>query len=270
MRLHGYFLIVLMGFFGHWGAGSLLAQPEGSSRWLGIEGAVNSRDAGGYITQNGGKIRWGVLLRSNQLAYLTERGQQQFQDLGVKTIVDFRTESQAAAAPDVDGASETASYHHFPIGIEGAVWEDIYLNIVTKFSPSLAQAFHMLADSNNLPMLVHCVAGKDRTGVFIALVHRLLGVHPDDIMRDYLLSLDVNYHVAPDWLKAVLDLVEKEGGIESFLANRGVDPATQQAIRDNLLVPYSSIREWEAYRGAPARHESINSSYKSSISPTNR
>lgn len=234
-----------------------------------IEGAVNSRDAGGYVTQEGEKLRWGVLLRSNQLAYLTARGVQQFQNLGVKSIVDFRTDSQAAAAPDVDGAFETAVYYHFPIGIEGADWVEIYLNIVNKYSASLAQAFHLLADANHLPMLVHCVAGKDRTGVFIALVHRLLGVHPDDIMQDYLLSLDVNYYVAPEWLNAILNLVEEEGGIELFLANRGVDSATQQAIRDNLLIPCSSIREWESYTSDSAHHES-NCSYKSSISLTNR
>ncbi len=214
-------------------------------RWLGLEGALNARDAGGYRTQDGSRLRWGVLYRSNQLGTLTETGQDRFRALGIKTVVDFRMVSQVAAQPDVECVSQTATYHHFPIGIDGVTGEEIYSNIVTRYAEELAQAFRLLAKSENLPFLCHCVVGKDRTGVFIALVHRLLGVSSEDILADYLLSNEIYYWVYAEWLQVVLTMVDEEGGIETFLTNRGVDIETQMAIRSNLLEPVSGIDRWD-------------------------
>lgn len=221
-------------------------EAQKSPQWVWIEGVSNARDAGGYAACGGAKVRWGVLYRSNQLSYMTELGQEQFLALGIKTVVDFRMVVQVESVPEADIVLNSTSYHHFPIDIVGVTSEEIYWNIVNTFAPSLTQAFLLLADPNNLPFLCHCVVGKDRTGVFIALVHRLLGVSDEDVMADYLLSLAYGY-VDPAWLDTVLTQVDLEGGIEIFLENRGVSREVQQAIRANLLEPASAISEWELY-----------------------
>lgn len=236
--------------FGMIAMGSCLSGPvwsEGleSPRWLGLEGAVNARDAGGYETWNGSQVRWGLLYRSNQLTYLSQPDQDRFRALRIKTIIDFRTDLQVLAYPNVESVTERASYRHLPIDITGETYEEIYKNMVTRYASSLAQAMLILADPNNLPCLCHCLAGKDRTGVFIALVHRLVGVSPDDCMVDYLKSLEIGYGVDPNWLDAVFQIVEEEGGIELFWVNRGVSRAIQQKVRDNLLEPVSEVRNWE-------------------------
>ncbi len=220
---------------------------EPGNRWLGIEGVANARDAGGYPTKDGAHVRWGTFLRANQLGTLSEKGLERFRELRIRTVVDFRMDSQVAAFPDIDSVSDTAAYYHFPIGIDGSSYEEIYLNIVDVYSSMLKQAFVLLADPFNLPLLCHCSAGKDRTGIFVALVHRLLGVSNEDIMSDYLLSLEINYYVHPDWLQVVLTRIDEEGGIEMFLANRGIDGELQRAIRANLLERSSSVLQWDLY-----------------------
>jgi len=225
---------------------SVLGQPQ-EPRWLGLEGAANSRDAGGYINHKGQTVRRGLLLRSNALGCLSEAGCAQFTALKVKTVVDFRMISQVDALPDPACVMDTTSYNHYPIDIIGVTWEEVYTNIVNLYAESIAKTFDLLADAENLPLLVHCVAGKDRTGIFVALVHKLLGVSDQDIMADFLLSLEVNYQVAPGWLVAVFTLIEQEGGIESFLTNRGVSPETQNAVRHNLLTAPSNVSHWSLY-----------------------
>ncbi len=225
---------------------SVSGQPQGP-RWLGLEGAVNSRDAGGYINHKGQTVRRGVLLRTNALGGLTETGCAQFTALKVKTVVDFRVAWQVDSLPDPACVMDTANYNHHPIDIIGATWEDIYINIVNRYSESIAKTFNLLADPENLPLLVHCAAGKDRTGIFVALVHKLLGVSDQDIMADFLLSLEANYQVSPGWLEAVLVLVEQEGGIETFLTNRSISPEIQNAVQHNLIMSHSRVSHWSIY-----------------------
>lgn len=67
------------------------------------------------------------------------------------------------------------------------------------------------------------------------MVHLLLGVHPDDVMADYLLSNKAGRDVKAEWLQAALEQLDAKGGIEVFLSNRGIGPDIQQAVRANLL-----------------------------------
>ncbi len=221
-------------------------QPQGP-QWLGLEGAANSRDAGGYINQKGQIVRRGLLLRSNALGGLTDAGCVQFAELKVKTVVDFRMDWQVDALPDPVCVMDMANYNHHPIDIIGVTWEEVYTNIVNLYSESITKTFNLLADSGNLPLLVHCAAGKDRTGIFVALVHKLLGVSDQDIMQDFLLSLEANYNVSSGWLETILTLIEQEGGIETFLTNRGVTPQTQNAVQRNLLTTSSRVSQWSLY-----------------------
>ncbi len=233
-------LIVVVCFFGP----AVSAQETEWDRWLGLDGASNARDAGGYQTESGAWMKRGVLYRSNRLYSATARDCETLKALGLRTDIDLRTKSDADTIPDAPCVMEFARFLNFPIGIEGATWEAIYFNIVNTYSASIAQSFQTIADPENLPLLYHCTAGKDRAGTLTALIHLLLGVSEDDLMADYMLSLQVGYQVNETWLQVVLDLVKEEGGIETFLLNRGVGLETQQAVRDNLLETAVSVREW--------------------------
>lgn len=219
-------------------------EPCDGNRWLGLAGAPNARDAGGYITQSGARMKRGVLIRSDRLYSVTDEDCTQLKDLGLRTVIDLRLESDAVSVPDSPCVLEFARFHNNQIGIVGSTWPEVYLNIVNLYGSSIAQAFQTIADPENLPLLYHCAAGKDRAGTLTALIHTLLGVTREDIMADYLLSAQLGYDVDESWLQTVLDLVEAEGGIEMFLMNRGVDLETQQAVRRNLLEPATAVCDW--------------------------
>lgn len=178
-------------------------------RVLPLEGIHNFRDYGGYQAR-GGTLRKGVLWRSGQHVGATEADLETVQGLGIGTVIDLRGDSERAAYPCLRhpefGAAvvfepgETASLKGAAVHEEMArevVSERDAVNAMTAlyerlpFRPVLAGTYRLylrtLAD-NDHPTLLHCLAGKDRTGVAAALVHTLLGVHHDDIVADYVLT----------------------------------------------------------------------------------
>ena len=84
-------------------------------RDLEIEGSWNVRDIGGYPTADGGTTRWGVLLRSGDLARVSPTGQQALIDYGVRTIIDLRDLNEVRSLPNVFAQSPTVAYHHLPV-----------------------------------------------------------------------------------------------------------------------------------------------------------
>ncbi|RJP33727.1 MAG: tyrosine-protein phosphatase [Candidatus Omnitrophota bacterium] len=214
--------------------------------WLEFNGTSNTRDAGGYLARDGTRIKKGLIYRSDRLAALTETDCILLRNTGVRAVIDLRSDGEILDVPDPACLTDFARYIHHPIVIRSlSTYEEIYIDIVTTFAPSIKEVFHRIADPGNLPVLYHCTAGKDRTGIITALLHVLLGVSRDDVMYDYLLSLDAGYWVEASWLQAVLDLVDQEGGIETFLLNREVDLVAQNAIREHLLEDASCIEGWE-------------------------
>ena len=214
-------------------------QPNGvpSDRSLDLENAPNARDAGGYTTQDGNAVSRNLLYRSDRLSSIKQIECDVIRTLGIKTIIDVRTDKEKRSAPDAACLLDFAQYKPVPIDLGGLSHKEAYKSFATepKIPAAIAAISNILADRDNLPVLIHCSAGKDRTGGIIALVHLLLGVHPDDIMADYLLSRRAGRNVKAEWLQAALDQVDAEGGIEVFLSNRGIGLQIQQAVRANLL-----------------------------------
>ena len=157
-------------------------------------GALNVRDLGGLRLEGGGYTRFRRLVRSASLHALTAQGLEAVAEFGITTVVALRTESERADLPsrllDVAGIR----HHHTPIfpdanrpiHLRSAV--DVYLWWFAECAPGLAAALTAIADADAGPVLVHCHAGKDRTGVIVALMLRLAGVSPEDIADDYELS----------------------------------------------------------------------------------
>ena len=214
-----------------------------NQRILDLSGIHNFRDYGGYTTKHGGRVKPATLFRSGQHRDATDEDLSVVSRLGLATIIDLRSDSERELYPcrraddheadvifapgntlgagsHVDAANgvRTAAEAH-------AAMVDLYRKM--PFRPILTQTYRMMFDrllDGHGPSLVHCLAGKDRTGVAVALVQHQLGVHHDDIVEDYLLT-----NVAGDMEKRVA------AGAEAVRANFGPD-MDDAAVRTLMSV----------------------------------
>jgi protein-tyrosine phosphatase len=171
-------------------------------------GIHNFRDYGGYDTPEG-RLRTGLLFRSGQHGAATQDDLSRFAGMGIATIIDLRGDGERRTmpcarptgfsgdilfAPGETAGTELAPHEEAGRGIASAdearaAMTELYRNM--PFRPVLVASmrlyFEALATRDG-PTLIHCLAGKDRTGLAVALLHALLGVHADDIMADYLLT----------------------------------------------------------------------------------
>lgn len=208
-------------------------------RWVWLEGADNTRDIGGYRTREGRTVRKGVVYRSGTLSHVTDAGCESFGKLGVVTVIDFR--NRLSPLPlyngDVLGIHRAARVYGCPMSFPGGEpWQEFYVRGVRENAESYREAFELLAEPGRLPLLYHCRAGADRTGVMTALLLTLLGVDRETVLAEFRLSEQVDRPGSLDAMVRLLDEVEAKGGIVQFLADLGVTPAVQERIRAALLV----------------------------------
>lgn len=257
-----------------------------TDRILAFDGVENFRDFGDYPTASGARLAKGLLLRSAHHYRATDADLERFEALDVAVIVDLRRKSERVQqpnrlpegfrgrifenhdetqgeAPHVTFLRTTDLTEHSVRGFmietyQGLAFEDRHIDLFSNY-------FRSLADCDG-PVLIHCAAGKDRTGLLAALTHRLLGVHPDDVMADYLLTnqaarLDERtpgiteviaktygrtpsqsavrafLGVEPEFLDAAFDAIEaRHGSLDSYLeTDLGVDAKLRGQIADRLL-----------------------------------
>lgn len=177
-----------------------------ADRILQIEGVANFRDVGGYKTVDGTRVRRGLVFRSGSLAHLTDAGLQKLDALGIKLICDLRGADELADEPDRLPASPAPEYLHLPLTVHddrrqrlrallfnpksvGPMLPEMYTGTIIDGNARLyGDVLRRLSDPANLPTLIHCTAGKDRTGVAVALLLLLLGVPEEVVVADYSLS----------------------------------------------------------------------------------
>lgn len=173
-------------------------------RRIELGGTLNLRDLGGYPAAGGGFVRWRTLLRSDALHKLDSGGLAMLSELGLRTVVDLRTQLEAETAPSALGGLPVRLAHisilsgdmqSLPLDLEA-----IYRYMITECGDAIGAAVKMLCAVDALPALVHCSAGKDRTGVVIALVLAALGVPDQVIAADYALS---STYLDPDQTPAI-------------------------------------------------------------------
>jgi protein tyrosine/serine phosphatase len=229
----------------------------------------NFRDVGGYRGAGGRTVRWGQLYRSDSLHALTDADREAFEALGIRTVLDLRRPAEVerdGRVPDWDGVR----WHHLYLrhrewtsspyerGTDLARYlADRYRDMAEEGGSGLAEAMGVLADAAAAPVVVHCVAGKDRTGVVCALTLSLLGVPDEDIAADYALSSpNLQRHLAlllaenpghfnPDAFPLdtpaeamrlfLVELRAEHGSIERYATSAGLPPHRIGDLRDHLL-----------------------------------
>ncbi len=193
---------------------------------------VNARQVGGLETAAGRRVRDSVLVRSGELSAVScER----LQALGIATVLDLRDAADAGSNPDAACVAEQARYTLVDLPKILPPTADSYLATLDAIEPKLPTIFGELAREGALPAVIHCVIGRDRASLTMALVLLGLGVPPERVLDDFVQNQDVVGSTSADWMSGVLARVEAAGGAEAYLAAHGVDATLLSALQAQAL-----------------------------------
>ena len=243
---------------------------ESFSRNVPFAKAYNFRDVGGYTGLDGRLVRWRRLFRADSLHRLNDEDAEAFAALGVRTVIDLRRPHEVEKFGRV-AEEHGVDYHNLVVkhvdweGVEhpaDALHErwlaDRYLNFAEDGHEGIAESLRLIASPEAAPVVVHCMAGKDRTGTVCALTLSLLGVSDDDIAADYALTTEAmrplteyllrtapeqingNEHMFDSPAEAMHlfldDLRALHGSIEAYVKEIGVTDGELASMRSHLLT----------------------------------
>lgn len=250
------------------------------------QGIHNLRDYGGYAVVGGGRVRHGVLFRSGQHMEATDADLALVQGLDIRTVVDLRGTSERSGFPcrrhakfaaqviAYDGETSNSPPHEGGGGRVVMTPEkarERMLAVYTRMpvNPAMIWIFRQYfnaLDANDGGSLVHCFAGKDRTGIAASLLLHVLGVHRDDIVAEFLLTnaaptrailerqslprMEAHYGaiapealhnlmgVLPEYIETyIAEVTRDHGSLDAYLAGiLGVDEARKQRLRAKLVA----------------------------------
>ncbi len=222
-------------------------------RTLTWEGCLNVRDLGGHETADGGRTRWGAVVRADSIRRLSDAGWESLVEYGVTRIVDLRFHSELEADPPAELPVEVV---HLPLFEEeemepvdaAPTSKDFYLEAIEVFRPNFALAVRAVAEAPEGTVLVHCQGGKDRTGLVVALLLRLAGVEAETIAADYGLSAANLAEVTAGWIAEAVDETER-----AFRARVSAGPPEQIVdVLAELERRYGSVEQYLLGGGATA------------------
>ena len=251
------------------------ALPESADAPLGVVlvGAMNFRDLGGYHTGDGRRTRFGRVFRSNSLQELTPADLEILRDqLRLTTVMDLRSPKEIARDGLGPLEGECVHYVNFPMlheeqdsGQPGRISSGLvkrYLSYLEFAKDNVVQALETIADEKSVPLVFHCSAGKDRTGVLAALVLGCVGVEPETVVSDYAAKQHERDRIVeflrrrptytdtvddispaaldsePETMREFLRLLdERHGGARGWARQAGVDDSTLARLEENLLEP---------------------------------
>jgi protein-tyrosine phosphatase len=229
-------------------------------RILPLAGASNFRDLGGYPTTEGGLVQWGRLFRSDALHELTEGDIALLRDIGLRSVIDLRMGVEVERTGRGLLGAETAAYFHLSVidedagesrGIPAPVDDELakrYLWYLEIGRDPLVEALKVIADGANHPLVFHCAAGKDRTGVLAALVLDILGVEREVIVADYV--------VTASRMELILDrlgrsMPEGRGAYKLPPKAVAVEASTMIGFFEGLDQQHGGARQWALAAGVP-------------------
>jgi len=243
-----------------------------------VEGR-NFRDLGGYLTQDGGRVKPGHLFRSGYLTDLSPDELQGVQKLGIARVCDFRSAAERNAQPDPElpgwrqiegcrGGDSSDSFAALAALAERARagelvdWRGLivssYANMGQHYAPAFRALFDSVLEHPGDPVLFHCTAGKDRTGVAAALLLLALGVPEEQVIADYTMSemdpvsdLETDAYPAelvnqPDlqatdaeYIRSALEGIRRDyGSVDAYLREvMGLNEERLSVLRSALLEP---------------------------------
>ena len=242
----------------------------------------NFRDIGGVETKDGRRVRTGMVFRSDELTHITRRDVAKLDELGIKLICDLRAPAEIKEprrAHSIDVVNVPLNDHEdgsrkkllgFLFGKTGddqfrAFTRRCYHLVAFENATRVGNVIRLLAKDGHLPAIIHCAAGKDRTGFVAAVLLLLLGVSYEHVLADYLRTND-QYEARlaklirvmrvatlfqitekrmrlvlmahPEFLDDVHDkIVEIYGSVDAYISNAcEIDHATVQKLKDHLLT----------------------------------
>lgn len=210
----------------------MMQPPDEAPLHIVLDGCLNLRDVGGYTAMGGGTVRTGCVYRSSDLCALTDGDVDRLAALRVAVLVDLRGARERAArpnrlpagievheraspstrsAPEQTLEDQIAS-RSFPERDDDHLTRTYIGHLEDRLTTELRAILELAVDSPRRPLLFHCAAGKDRTGVAAAVLLGVLGVSDDDIVADY--ELTQAYWATPR-LAALAEHLERHGVAES-------------------------------------------------------
>ena len=243
-----------------------LQYPDGRQEVIGervlvFEKAVNFRDIGGYRTHSEQQVAWGRYFRSTHLGRLNDADRDKLTRMGLRTVCDLREDNEVNRSPDALPPGVTS--HRTPIASTDPAgplriifarrtlahyFPNIYYRhwLVDRSAAQFGKALRLLCDPANLPLLVHCTAGKDRAGITTALTLLALGVPEATVVADYTLS---NLY-APYHLNRVIKAYGYRGAprmgfrIEQFYPMLSTAASNMETVITHLKAQYGTVQDY--------------------------
>lgn len=255
--------------------------PGELDRHLQLPGTYNVRDIGGYPTADGRVTRWRTLFRADALHQLDDEGRRMLGELGVRTVIDLREDDELTTAPNQLTGLELRTIRRplfdrnvtgiVPTALGNRTLQETYYLIADSRPDALVAAMRELVTDDALPAVVHCTAGKDRTGMVIALTLAALGVADDVIAADFAITgellagayreeilartaargvpaelLEGLLSADPELILSFLARVRgSDGEVTSFLLRNGMDEEELSRLRNSLLTEATADSEQE-------------------------
>jgi protein-tyrosine phosphatase len=247
-----------------------------------LEGSLNLRDLGGYDSGNRRRIREGCVFRSDELHSLTDTDLEAVTRLGIRVVFDLRNAHERTARPnrlpvdvellergspsaggDPRTTEEQIARGELPVR-DDEYFATVYVDLLDRLAPELRTILERAVDAPTRPLLFHCAAGKDRTGIVAAVLLGLLGVSEDVILDDYELTSTyftprrmaaladamAEHRVPDDRVRPLLEarrpvlaralrhLYERWGDFDGYARQHlGVEADLPERLRAALLVP---------------------------------
>jgi protein-tyrosine phosphatase len=251
-----------------------MVDSEALANWIELEGCFNFRDLGSYTNANGRQMRGGQVFRADGLQHLTEADLDRLcGEIRLASVIDLRS-SDEIAEDGRGGIEQRVPIHHVPLfertrsgsGQTGADWNrlsnmgDLYWLLLQAAREPIVEVVERIARADS-PMVFHCAAGKDRTGVISCVLLSLLDVPPETIIADYSFSrknIDaINQRLGEsDTYKKMMDtlpsdaydadpaamrhflskVTEEAGSMADWAASAGIDEAVRSQMQARLLV----------------------------------
>lgn len=234
------------------------AGPVGD-RCVRFEAAFNFRDLGGYGCKDGRRLRWRRLFRSDALQWMTQGDAHKAREvLGVRSVVDLRDTEEVQRNGRAPFLQHPVRYFHVPIldGERRASQQAqerpdfdmarLYLRMLRKGAQDFVKAMRTIAERSHEPVVFHCAAGKDRTGLLAAILLGAMGVSDDDIVGDYALTAG---HMDP-----IIERMRSTPGYAEIVGDRPADnfssrPEAMARTLDGVRADWGSMRGYVIANG---------------------